>query len=181
MASRVSPYVLIPPLVFLVLVAGFYLGLQRDNPREIPSTLIGRPAPAMTEAALAGYPGIGADGLTAGQVTLVNFWASWCPPCRAEHPTLQKLADDGIRLVGVNFNDAETPALRFLRDEGNPFTAIPFDPSGRVSFDWGVSAAPETFILAPDGTVLFRFIGPLIGSDYQQRFLPELEKALAGS
>lgn len=168
---------LAPPLIFVALVAGFYLGLQRGNPEDLPSTLIGHPAPAVGSEALTSYPGLGEGGLTDGQVTLVNFWASWCPPCRAEHPQLSDLAAQGVRIVGVNFNDQQAAAQNYLRDEGNPFAAVPFDPEGRVSFDWGVVAPPETFILAADGTVLFKFIGPLVGSDYAQRFLPELEKA----
>jgi cytochrome c biogenesis protein CcmG/thiol:disulfide interchange protein DsbE len=113
----------------------------------------------------------------------VNFWASWCPPCRAEHPRLLELAKSGVPIIGVNFNDREKDALVYLENEGSPFVAVPFDPEGRSAFDWGVSAPPETFILGPDGTVLFRFIGPLVGSDYEQRFVPAFEKAraLAGS
>ncbi len=180
MASRVSPFVFIPPVVFALLVAGFYFGLGRSNPEQLPSTLIGQSAPAVTDAVLDGYAGLDAGGLTGGEVTLVNFWASWCPPCRAEHPILVELARDGVRIVGINFKDRAEDAIAYLQEEGNPFVAVPFDPSGRTSFDWGVAAPPETFILAPDGTVLFKFIGPLVGSDYQQRFLPELEKALSG-
>lgn len=177
MGRRVSLLLIIPPLLFLGLAAMFYLGLGKTGSGELRSTFIGKPAPAVTEDALEGYPGIAGD-LTNGQVTLVNFWASWCPPCRAEHPELTRLAGEGIRIVGINFNDQKADALKYLADEGNPFAAVPFDPKGRTSFDWGVAAPPETFIIAPDGTVLFKFIGPLVGSDYRQRFVPELEKAL---
>jgi cytochrome c biogenesis protein CcmG/thiol:disulfide interchange protein DsbE len=117
--------------------------------------------------------------LQAGGVKLVNFWASWCPPCRAEHPTLTKLAASGLPVYGVNMMDKPEDALAFLGEAGNPFAAIAADPKGKMRLDWGVTAPPETFILSGDGTVLFKFVGPLIGSDYEQRFLPELEKALA--
>ncbi|MEM9638086.1 MAG: DsbE family thiol:disulfide interchange protein, partial [Pseudomonadota bacterium] len=80
---------------------------------------------------------------------------------------------------GVNFKDQEGTASRYLDDDGNPFSAVAFDPQGRTAIDWGVTAPPETFILDAEGTVLFRFAGPLIGSDYEQRFLPALEKALS--
>jgi cytochrome c biogenesis protein CcmG/thiol:disulfide interchange protein DsbE len=181
MADRVSPLVFVPPLLFAALATAFFVGMQRSNPEELPSTLIGRMAPPVTGEALSGFAGINGSDLTEGELTLVNFWASWCPPCRAEHPTLLDLAEQGIRIVGVNFNDQEGAALRYLADDGNPFAAVPFDPKGRTSFDWGVAAPPETFIVDAEGKVVFKFIGPLVGSDYQQRFLPELEKAQNGS
>lgn len=179
MASRVSPLVFVPPLLFGALVVAFFVGMQRSNPDELPSALIGKPAPSVTGDALPGYDAILDGDLTEGQVTLVNFWASWCPPCRAEHPKLLELSEQGIRIVGVNFNDQESAALTYLADAGNPFAAVPFDPKGRTSFDWGVAAPPETFIVDADGTVLFKFIGPLVGSDYEQRFLPRLQAALS--
>ena len=179
MARRVPVLALLPPLLFALLAIGFYVGMQRSNPNELPSTFIGNPAPNVTEDALEGYAGLGQGGLTDGELTLVNFWASWCPPCRAEHPKLLELAGQGIRIVGINFNDKANDARKYLSDDGNPFAAIPFDHQGRTAFDWGVAAPPETFIVAADGTVLFKFIGPLVGSDYEQRFLPELQAALA--
>ncbi|MEO1365520.1 MAG: DsbE family thiol:disulfide interchange protein, partial [Pseudomonadota bacterium] len=90
-----------------------------------------------------------------------------------------EMAAEGIPIIGVNFRDTEGPASSYLDDDGNPFVAIAFDPAARSAIDWGVTAPPETFILDGDGTVLFRFQGPLVGSDYEQRFLPELEKALS--
>ena len=115
-----------------------------------------------------------------GRPVLLNFWASWCPPCRAEHPTLKALSAEGVRVVGVNMMDRADDAMGFLAEAGNPFMAVAFDPKGKVRLDWGVTAPPETFILRGDGTVAFRFIGPLVGDDYEQRFRPELEKALKG-
>lgn len=176
--ARLNPLMIAPPLVFAGLAIMFYVGMMTKS-SELPSTFIGQPAPALTEATLGDYPGVVPADLAAGEVTIVNFWASWCPPCRAEHPKLHELADQGIHLIGVNFNDRAADALDYLADEGNPFDAISFDPNGRTSFDWGVTAPPETFILSGDGTVLFKFIGPLVGDDYEQRFAPELEKALA--
>lgn len=177
--ARISPLMIAPPLIFLgfVVVAG--IGMFRDNPNELDSTLIGKTAPAITEVALKGYPPVTADLLATGEVTLVNFWASWCPPCRAEHPKLLEMQADGINIVGVNFKDKEGPATSYLKDSENPFSAVAFDPQGRTAIDWGVTAPPETFILDGEGTVLFRFAGPLVGSDYEQRFVPALESAMA--
>ncbi|SFR10927.1 DsbE family thiol:disulfide interchange protein [Poseidonocella sedimentorum] len=178
---RISPLTLLPPAIFAGLAAMFYIGMQREDPSALPSMFVGAEAPALTEATLPGYPGFPAAALRAGEVTVINFWASWCPPCRAEHPTLLRLADQGIALYGVNFKDTSDQAVAYLRDASNPFRGIAFDPAGRTAIDWGVTAPPETFIVGPDGTVLYRFIGPLVGSDYEQRFLPELEKALASA
>ena len=91
------------------------------------------------------------------------------------------MAANGLPIIGVNFRDKASAAANYLDDDGNPFVAVAFDPEGKSAIDWGVTAPPETFILAADGTVLFRYIGPLVGSDYEQRFLPELEEALVGS
>ncbi|MEO0667088.1 MAG: DsbE family thiol:disulfide interchange protein [Pseudomonadota bacterium] len=176
--AKVSPLMLAPIGIFAAFVAMAAVGMFRENPNELPSTRVGGQAPALTEAQLAEFPSVGAGDLARGEVTLVNFWASWCPPCRAEHPKLLEMAADGIPIIGVNFRDTEGPASSYLDDDGNPFVAIAFDPAARSAIDWGVTAPPETFILDGDGTVLFRFQGPLVGSDYEQRFLPALEAAL---
>ncbi|MEL7299308.1 MAG: DsbE family thiol:disulfide interchange protein [Pseudomonadota bacterium] len=167
----------LPPILFVALAATFYIGMQRVDPDALPSALIGRGAPdTLPPEAVAGTAPL--DSLTEGEVTLVNFWASWCPPCRAEHPNLLAMEAEGLRIVGVNFRDDPGAAAQYLRDDDNPFAATSVDPSGRASLDWGVSAPPETFILAPDGTVLHRYIGPLVGSQYEQQFLPVLREAL---
>jgi cytochrome c biogenesis protein CcmG/thiol:disulfide interchange protein DsbE len=172
---------LLPPLLFLALAAMFWAGMSRDNPSDVPSAFLGRPAPLIEAGALPGIPAPVQADLTAGRVTVVNFWASWCPPCRAEHPTLKALAAEGIQVIGVNMMDKEADALAFLLDEGNPFVSVAFDPKGRTRLDWGVTAPPESFILNGRGEVVYRFIGPLVGDDYLQRFRPELDRALQGN
>ncbi len=167
----------LPLLIFLVLGATLYAGLQRDDPRGMPSTFEGQPVPPLGTLALGRGPVFTAGDLAQGRVSIVNFWASWCPPCRAEHPTLTQLAADGLPVYGVNMMDDAADAQAFLAQDGNPFTGVIADPKGAMRLDWGVTAPPETFIINGDGTVAYRFIGPLVGDDFTQRFLPELEKA----
>ena len=177
--AKISPLMIAPPLVFAAFVAMAAVGMFRDNPNDLESTRTGQKAPAITADTLEGYVGVTEQDLVGGEVTLVNFWASWCPPCRAEHPKLLEMQAQGIKIIGVNFKDTARDASKYLGDDGNPFAAIAFDPKGRTAIDWGVTAPPETFVLDGDGTVLYRFAGPLIGSDYENRFLPELTKALS--
>lgn len=175
--AKISPLMIAPPAIFAGLAALFYFGMFRDDPNGLPSTRVGQAAPAITEVALAGYEPITSELLTSGDLTVINFWASWCPPCRAEHPKLLEMAAEGTRIVGVNFKDEQRNAVKYLTEEKSPFLAVAFDPQGRTAIDWGVTAPPETFIVDGEGTVLFRFAGPLVGSDYEQRFLPALRAA----
>ncbi|PIL13668.1 hypothetical protein P775_27280 [Puniceibacterium antarcticum] len=168
-----------PPLIFAGFAALAYVGMFRDDPQGLPSTRVGQPAPAITQDVLGDYPAFAPEMLKTGEVTLVNFWASWCPPCRAEHPRLLQMQAEGVPIVGVNFKDQARDALSYLADETSPFEAVAFDPKGRTAIEWGVTAPPETFIVSGEGEVLFRFAGPLVGSDYEQRFLPALEAAQA--
>ncbi len=171
-------WLIVPPLAFAGVFAAFYFGMTREGQGELPSTFIGREAPVLPETSLPGTPLLTAAALRTGEVTVVNFWASWCPPCRAEHPVLKDMAAQGIRVAGVNIMDKEADATSYLEKDGNPFFAIATDPNGHNRVEWGVSAPPETFIIDGDGKVLFKFTGPLVGSDYENRFVPALEAAL---
>ena len=176
--GRVSPLMIAPPLIFAGLAVLFFVGMQRDDPEALPSVFIGKPAPDTPPETLAGRTPLPNEALRSGEVTVVNFWASWCPPCRAEHPNLIALSESGVRVAGINFKDDADHANSYLDDASDPFIGIGFDPLGRTAINWGVTAPPETFIVDGDGTVLYKFIGPLVGSDYEQRFMPELRKAL---
>lgn len=171
----------LPPVIFAGLAGLFYTGMMRDNPQDLPSVFIDRPAPAVPVTGLPGIPVLTNADLRSGEVTVVNFWASWCPPCRAEHPVLLEMAAKGIRVAGINMMDPEANALAYLADDGNPFFALATDPQGRNRVEWGVTAPPETFIIRGDGSVAFKFIGPLVGTDYERRFVPALEVALSAS
>ncbi|NIX75482.1 DsbE family thiol:disulfide interchange protein [Microvirga terricola] len=159
---------LLPVAVFVGLAALFVFRLGGGDPSRIPSALIGKPAPAFALPALEGLtadgkpvPGFSNEDLK-GRVTVVNVWASWCAPCRQEHPLLVELAKDpSVRLVGINQKDNPDNARRFLGALGNPFAAVGTDSNGRVSIDWGVYGVPETFIVGPDGVIRHKHIGPL--------------------
>ena len=175
---RISPLMILPPLIFAAFVVMAYFGMQRGDTTTLPSTFIGKPAPGLPETTLEGFPGVRDADLRAGEVTVVNFWASWCPPCRAEHPRLLELQDEGVRIVGINFKDKAGAAAGYLTDERSPFIGVPFDPQGRAAINWGVTGPPETFIVAGDGTVLHKHVGPLAGTLYTDVFLPKLYEAL---
>ena len=174
---KISPLMIAPPLIFAGFVAMAFVGMYRDDPNGMPSTLVGQQAPGVPEHGLVGFPQTTPEMLVTGDVTLVNFWASWCPPCRAEHPKLLEMEAAGVNIIGMNFKDTERAATKYLINDDSPFSSVSFDTEGRTAIDWGVTAPPETFILDAEGTILFRFAGPLIGSDYEQRFLPQLEAA----
>jgi len=166
--QRLRLLYLLPVLVFTGLALLFLARLYSGDPSKVPSALIGRPAPAFALPALDGLqangrpiPGLAREDLS-GHVTVVNVWASWCAPCRQEHPLLMELAKDpGIRLVGINYKDNPENARRFLGALGNPFAAVGADPNGRAAIDWGVYGVPETFVIGPDGTIRHKQIGPL--------------------
>ena len=176
--ARIAPLMLLPPLAFAALAATFLWGMNRDDPGSVPSAMIGRQAPPVPATTLPGKTQLTDAMLREPGVKLVNFWASWCPPCRAEHPTLTALSAE-LPVYGIDLKDPEGNAAAFLSEHGDPFRALATDPRGRVAIDWGVTAPPETFIIDGQGKILYRFAGPLVGDDYRQRFLPELEKARA--
>ncbi len=180
--SRRRLLLLVPLLVFLGL-AGLFL-MQLLSGRDIsavPSALIGQPAPTTHLPAVEGInlPGLDSSAF-AGRVTLLNVFASWCVPCRDEHPVLMALAQDNrYALVAMNYKDKPENARRFLGDVGNPFQAIGSDEAGRTAIDWGVYGVPETFLIGKDGKIAYKHVGPLTPDSVRTLLLPEVEKALA--
>jgi cytochrome c biogenesis protein CcmG/thiol:disulfide interchange protein DsbE len=170
--------IMVPPLLFLVFAAVAYIGLNRENPEELPSALVGQPAPALDRTvALRSDPPPTAADLTAPGVKLVNFWASWCGPCRAEHPLLEALSAEGVPVIGVNYKDQPDKALGFLAELGDPYVRVGADESGRTGLDWGIYGVPETFVIGPDGTVVMRFPGPISPDVLEKRIRPAMEAA----
>jgi cytochrome c biogenesis protein CcmG, thiol:disulfide interchange protein DsbE len=171
--------ILILPLVVLAgLIAVFALSIERD-PSLVRSVLIDKPAPAFDLPAVEGLPVAGFDtAALKGEVTVVNVFASWCIPCRDEHPLLVELKDKtGVRLFGINQKDAPENARAFLAELGNPFDAIGADSDGRVSIDWGVYGVPETFVVNADGVITFKHVGPISPRTLASEILPAIEKA----
>ena len=176
----------LPLAVFIVLALIFWTQLNSGRDiSEIPSALIGTKAPWRDLDPLAGATKDGAPvpALTTqtarGKLTLVNFWASWCVPCRQEHPVILQLAKDPrITVVGVNYKDGAENALRFLGELGNPFSAIGLDPAGRMAIDWGVYGIPESYLVGPDGTILYKRVGPFDDKSLKEGLYPAIEKAL---
>lgn len=174
--------VLLPLLVFLGL-AGLFLSqlLSGRDISEVPSALIGLPAPRTNLPPLEGsnLPGLDSSQF-AGRVTLVNVFASWCAPCREEHPVLLALSQDKrFVMAALNYKDRPENARRFLGDLGNPFQAIGVDEAGRTAIDWGVYGVPETFVIGKDGKIAYKYVGPLTPETAQTLLLQQIDKALA--
>ena len=169
----------VPLVVFLGLAALFLVRLGAGDPSRIPSALLNKPVPAFALPPIEAGDG---DGLSDKDLTkgvhVVNVWASWCGPCRAEHPLLMQLSSDKrFELVGINYKDVPENAQRFIGALGNPFAKVGADRDGKTGIDWGVYGVPETFIVK-DGIVVHKFIGPLSEEGLAADFEPALQKAL---
>jgi cytochrome c biogenesis protein CcmG/thiol:disulfide interchange protein DsbE len=169
---------LLPPLIFLGFAALAFVALRREDPNELPSALVGGPAPDITRTvALRGDPPPSQADLTGPGVKLVNFWASWCGPCRVEHPLLSTLSAEGVPVIGINYKDTPEKALGFLRELGDPYARIGADMTGRTGLEWGIYGVPETFVVGPGGTILLRFPGPLSPDVLERRIRPAMAAA----
>jgi cytochrome c biogenesis protein CcmG/thiol:disulfide interchange protein DsbE len=174
-----------PLAIFLALAAIFAFALSGGDPSRLPSTLIGKPAPAIELPALDGLAdatgavaGFSRADLAAGHVSVVNFWASWCAPCVEEHPVLMALKErTGVRIYGVNYKDEATLARRFLGRYGNPFSAVGVDGNGRAAIEWGVYGMPESFVVSGNGEIVYKHIGPITAESLEQKLIPAIRAA----
>jgi len=178
--AKLRPAFLFPVAIFLVLatIFGIYLyqvGIDGKVISDIPSALIDKPVPTFDLPAIDGS----ADGLSSkqliGSVSLVNVWASWCPPCRVEHPLLMRLAKEGVTINGINYKDTPTAAMAFLAQLGNPFKRLGADNTGRAAIDWGVYGYPETFVVDKTGHIRYRHVGPITADDMEDKIYPLLK------
>lgn len=175
-------WLLLPLVAFLALVGLFYFRLGTGDPSRIPSALLNKAVPDFSLPPIEEGRGVGlSDEDLATGVHVVNVWASWCGPCRLEHPILMRLsADTRFDVVGINYKDVPENAQRFLGALGNPFEKIGADREGKTGIDWGVYGVPETFIVK-DGIIVHKFIGPLSEEGLASDFMPAIEKALSPS
>ena len=178
--------VFVPLAVFIALAVLFLVRLSGPAPGNLPSALAGKQIPDFSLPPLDGLiqDGVQVPALSAGdlkgRVSIVNVWASWCGPCREEHPLLVRLStDERVRVVGINYKDDPENARRFLGTFGNPFSAVGRDSTGRTAIDWGVYGVPETFIVAADGMILYRHVGALTADAIAGPIQNAIEKAVA--
>ena len=169
------------PLVLFVAVAAYlYNGLYL-NPREIPSNLIGKPVPQFDLPPIGGQKGGLSTADLAGEVSLVNVFASWCVACRAEHPILMRMNEEGVLPIhGLNYKDDPDAALGWLARFGVPYARAGSDRSGRVGIDFGVYGVPESFVIDGRGNIVCKQIGPINEHDLKTKLLPAIEAARRG-
>jgi cytochrome c biogenesis protein CcmG/thiol:disulfide interchange protein DsbE len=185
-ATRRPILIFVPLVLFAALAALLVFRLYSGDASLLPSALIGRQVPAFALPPVEGLdkPGFSDADLRQGKVTLVNVFASWCVPCHQEHELIMRLSADpalahaGVRMFGLAYKDEPENIRRFLAEAGDPFAKIGADRKGRTAIDWGVYGVPETFIVKGDGTIAFRFAGPISEESYREVILPEIEKAL---
>lgn len=162
----------LPLGVFLLLVLALGIGLTLD-PRQVPSPLIDKPAPAFELPRLAFPDETVSTAAMRGKVWLLNVWASWCTACRSEHPLLVELAKTGqVNLLGLNYKDEASAGLRWLAQLGNPYQSVAVDADGRVGIDWGVYGVPETFVIDKQGIIRYKQIGPVTRESLRETILP---------
>lgn len=187
-ASRTSMrrWIAAIPLVLFLGLSALFLSRLGFDASKVPSALIGKTVPAFSLPPLGptGLPGFDTAVLKQGKVSVVNVFASWCGPCRDEHPQLMELARNaklkaaGVQIFGLNYKDKPGNASQFLKNMGNPYSQIGVDTSGRTGIDWGVYGVPETFVVKGDGTIAYKFIGPISVAGLKERLVPAIESAL---
>jgi cytochrome c biogenesis protein CcmG/thiol:disulfide interchange protein DsbE len=169
----------IPLAIFLGLVVFFAIGLTRD-PREVPSPLIDKPAPAFRQEQLADASLAFAPEQMKGQVWMLNVWASWCGACRVEHPVLLQVAKQKVvPIVGLNWKDERGDALQWLAKFGDPYALSVHDRTNVVGLDYGVYGAPETFLIDKQGVIRYKQIGPITPEAWEKTLLPMIRKLQA--
>jgi cytochrome c biogenesis protein CcmG/thiol:disulfide interchange protein DsbE len=171
----------VPLLLFVLIGLFLFVGLHRD-PSYVPSPLIGKQAPEFTLPSLqdASYPVVSKELL--GRPWVLNVWGTWCGGCRQEHETLVRISrTQVVPLIGLNWKDDPVAAQEWLRTLGNPYAAVAADQEGRTAIDWGVYGAPETFLIGPDGKVVFKHIAPMTMEVWNTEFLPRIQAMNAGT
>jgi cytochrome c biogenesis protein CcmG/thiol:disulfide interchange protein DsbE len=166
---------ILPLVIFAILATFLAVGLTRD-PREIPSPLIGKPAPGFRLAQLHDSAKPFGPEEMKGKVWMLNVWASWCVSCKVEHPLLVEFSRrNSVPIVGLDYKDAREDGLKWLERFGNPYTLSAYDVDGRVGIDYGVYGVPETFVIDREGVIRYKQIGPVTQEALEQKILPLLK------
>jgi cytochrome c biogenesis protein CcmG, thiol:disulfide interchange protein DsbE len=167
-------FLFIPIAIFAVLAILFWRGLSLD-PNKMPSALLNKPVPVFSLPRLENLQETRTESIFKGQVTLLNVWATWCETCHAEHLFLQKLKDQGVNIVGIDYKDNNEDALRWIAQLGNPYSEILVDEDGRFGLDLGVFGAPETYVVDAKGVIRFKHIGELNQKVWDEVVRPVME------
>lgn len=166
---------LIPMAIVLGLLVILAIGLTL-NPREVPSPLIDKQAPAFSLPRLHQPDQLITEQSLKGEITLLNVWASWCVACREEHAQIERLANDyGLTVIGLNYKDKPEDALGWLAHFGNPYSVVAVDGDGRVGIDWGVYGVPETFVVDSHGKIRYKHIGPIKPGQVEEVIMPRVQ------
>ena len=161
---------------FLILLLVLWRGLNY-NPSNLPSALINKPAPKFTLTILQSPNQVFNQNDLTGHISLVNVWASWCGACRYEHPILMDLnSSQQVVIYGIDYKDDRAKANAWIKQYGDPYRKVGFDPSGITSINWGVYGTPETFLLDAKGIIRYRHVGPLTHLVWQQEFVPQIKR-----
>ncbi len=173
---------LLPFTAFVALAVLFAFGLNpKRDIHELPSPLIGKPAPAFALTDVLDSTRIVSNSALKGQVYVLNVWATWCVPCRQEQQALLSIAQKHeVPIIGLNWKDQREKASQWLAKLGNPYTEVAFDGEGRAAIDWGVYGAPETFLVDGQGRVVYKFISPMTQEVWEREFLPRIAAARRG-
>lgn len=175
--AKISPLMIAPPVIFAAFAVMAAIGMYRDDPDALPSARAGQSAPPVVLTEMEGKTLFDDATLRDGQIKLVNYWASWCAPCRVEHPNLEQLAGEGLPVYGINYKDNAGNASQFLDELGDPYAAVGADKDGRMALDWGVYGVPETYVIDGNGTILLRVAGPLTQRVIAETIRPALKAA----
>ena len=161
---------IIPLVLFFLLIGVFlYLLLIERNPSELPSALINREAPEFEATSLFDENLFVSNKDFGNEITLVNFFATWCFPCRKEHPFIEKLSNEsGIKLIGINYKDKNTKTKKWLKELGNPYAKVGIDKDGNIGIDWGLYGIPETYVVDKNGIIKYKYVGPITKKTYKK-------------
>ncbi len=177
-----TSFILFVPFAAIFFIIGIFIldinlkVKSSDRGFKLDSVLIGEKVPKLDLGELTGFDKLETKDLYSSNYKLVNFWASWCAPCRAEHPLLMELSRNGFKIYGINYKDQENNAKKFLEALGNPYMKLGVDKNGKLAINWGLYGVPETFIVDESGMIVHRHAGPITKKIFNKELLPKMVK-----